>query len=88
MVKDKPIETEAPKVVKAEHIMSAPGGPYASLRSVKKDQRVLGEKYIDGIGRVGTWDGELLRCEHYRRRSKCKDWTKLNIEVLSLIYIM
>ena len=73
MVKDKPIGSGSPKAVKVQPAIPLGSGAYPALRSVKKDQRVLGEKYIDGIGRVGTWDGELLRCEHYRRRSKCKD---------------
>ena len=38
----------------------------------RKADRVVGEEY-DFKGETRIWDGKILRCEHGRQRSRCKD---------------
>ncbi len=46
---------------------------YVPVRSVAKGNRIVGAKYLDTKGRISIWNGKMLRCEHGRVRSRCKD---------------
>ena len=47
--------------------------PHKPMKSVAKDARTVGGKYLDTKGRVSIWDGKNFRCEHNRQRPSCKE---------------
>ena len=44
------------------------------FKSVAKSIRSKGGKYLDTKGRIGTWRGTILKCEHSRQRPACKEY--------------
>ena len=54
-------------------VSNATAKKYLPLKSVAKGARTVGAKYLDSKGRISIWDGYMLKCEHGRKRSRCKD---------------
>ena len=44
-----------------------------SVKSVKKKDRIKGEKYLDEQNRICIWTGKRWHCAHDRQKPNCKD---------------
>ena len=52
-------------------MLAAMAGQHAGivpLKSVAKSRLKIDGKYPDTKGRIGTWSGTILKCEHGRQR--------------------
>ena len=47
-------------------------GQHVGIVASKNVDEEKGGKYLDTNGRIGVYDGTVLKCEHGRQRPRCK----------------